>query len=236
MPAWTSKGFGQVQAAEGHVLGIPDRWAYSQEKRGVIVLRGASGDHMASFGDVLGYAKAGFPAIACDFGSTSGVLWGNDTALARIDAAWAYLKSQLNAKPDKVGLAAGSGGCINAFNWAKRNLGSVAAIAGVIPGISLVDIHDNNRNSLAANVEAAYGGAAGYAAAVAARDPNAWAASLAGPPIKLWYSSDDPVAIPSFVGPFATATQAQTVNMGPLGHASDPTRGEELNRFLSNAL
>lgn len=220
MGACTSKGTGQYVAGEGHIYGWPSGYRADATVRGVLVMRGAAGDHMSSVADVQDLAARGFPCIAADFGSTSGGLWGNDTVLTRMTQAWTFLKTRLNVQPDRVLLSAGSGGGLNMLNWMRANPGSVAAAEAVIPAIGLRDIHDNNRDNRTAEIESVYGGAAAYNAAAAQKDPSNNVASVPSVPLRFWYSTSDPICIPSITEAFVAAhPTAELISMGAVGHA-----------------
>jgi hypothetical protein len=84
------------------------------------------------------------------------------------------------------------------------------------------DIDTNNRGGFSASIQAAWGGAVPDASC-----PAKNTASFTGFPIKVWYTSDDPVCIPSVVTTFASAVGATTVNLGAVGHTGttiDPTQ------------
>jgi pimeloyl-ACP methyl ester carboxylesterase len=165
-----------------------------------------------------------------------GSTWGNDTGRTRVGQAWTDLQA-FGAKADKVCLYGASGGCFPLLRWAVANVSSVACFAGIIPGLSLVDAHDNNRGGFAASIETAHGISGTYAGngTITARDPLQNAAAFTFP-ILLFYSANDPVAVPSVVAAFAAAAPNVTlVNMGNLGHAAsaDFQYSDQIVAFLA---
>ncbi|MDQ3933425.1 MAG: hypothetical protein M3340_02205 [Actinomycetota bacterium] len=223
--ACTRYGTGYV-GAEAYVLAWPDNWGFDQSRRGLVALRGGGpGNAMTNFAAVRKWAQLGVPAISADLGSTTRGEWGNDTILSRITSAWEYMKTRLNVKPDKLLLGAGSAGNINGFNYLIANPASVAAMYGVIPALNLADIHDRNVLSSAADIEAAYGGLAGYQAAEPLKNPYNRIADIAASnvPIKLWTSSDDTAAKPEYIAALdAAASNVTQVDMGAFAHTVSP--------------
>ena len=219
--------------AEGQFYGIPKGWA-SGGGRLIVIARGAGGDHTSNMQDVRDYAELGFAVISADLGYTSTATWnaGNDTALSRVDSAWTFMQSEVGVRSDKLIFAGGSGGAILALNYAKSNPSKVAAISLGIPAVSLTDLHDNDRGSTAAPIEAAYGGLAGYQAAVAAKDPYLNIASIPSIPIRFFISEDDPTAVASYA--YAFARQHPTTMEKSIGarlHTSAVTADEHAAFF-----
>ena len=146
----------------------------------------------------------------------SGQLWGNATHQTRITDARTALIASPGAINGKVYLSAGSMGAAAALNWAKANPTLVQAISLAIPAIDLQDIHANNRGSYAAQIAAAWGGGA----PADANNPADNAASFTSIPIKIWYSTDDPVCTAATVTAFASAAGATAVSLGAQGHSA----------------
>jgi pimeloyl-ACP methyl ester carboxylesterase len=169
--------------------------------------------------------------------------WGNDTVTAaggRMKIQWDYLKAQLGAKTDKMVIYGGSMGGLNSLNFLRANPTLVAAVALVIPALALGNMYDNQTLESVgiasrASIEAAYGGAAGFAAARDAHDPYVHRADYAalGVPIKIWYSTSDPVTPPSFITDFASAAGATTVSMGAIGHGVLSSVAPDIADFLN---
>lgn len=233
----TSKGFGQYAAGEGHV-GVYPRLRPTIQRRGVIVTHGHGADHTSPVfgpygvppGVPAALADAGMPVLSIDAGGTQP--WGNDTSIARVADGWSYIKSQFGAKSDQVLIYGASMGALIALNWAKANPGLVAAMALHLPVTDLADIHDNNRIGYAVEIETAFGGAAGYAAAIAAHNPIANASAFSDIPIKMWYASNDTVVMPATVDAFASATGAKKASLGAVGHTTNTLDPGEVLAFL----
>ena len=166
---------------------------------------------------------------------SNGATWGNDTGSTRVGQAWTYQKATFGAKTDKVCLYGSSMGTTTLLRWALANVGSVACLVGVIPALSLVDLHDQNRGGYAAEIETAHGVSGTYAgnATITARDPLQNAASFTFP-IRFYYSGDDPITVPAAVTSFVAACpSASAVNMGNLGHAAASGYEAEISSFLA---
>lgn len=173
--------------------------------------------------------------VAGDFAGTS--TWGNDASkdalgdmvdllLASSTSGVANVNAGcLRSASDKVCLYGGSMGILPALNYMQENPSKVAVVVGVIPVIALDAAHDANPErftNAAATIEAAYGGTAGYNAAIASHDPSQNTAAIAatGVPIHLWYSSTDTLVLPAEVEAFASAVGATCTlhSMGAVGH------------------
>lgn len=161
-------------------------------------------------------ADAGLPAASADLGGPT--TWGNDASVAAIDQLWTLMQTRWGVPSDKVLLLTGSMGTLTAFNYLRANPTKVAAIASILPVVDLAFIHDSNpeANADPAEVEAAYGGLTAYQAAVATHSPAVHKAKSC--PIRLWYSSTDPIALPATVEQFAKDVGAERTSMGAVGH------------------
>lgn len=199
--------------------------------------RGGSGVNETQLADNLRVMQAvsdvNLPILSMDMGGPA--TWGNDAAIAKVTDAKAYAQGALGGKAGKVLLWGGSMGSLAVLNWAKANPTLVAAVACALPANDLVNLHANA--TFTAEIETAYGGAAGYAAAVAAHDPSQNAASLTGFPIKLWYSTNDTTVVPSTVTAFQAAVNAaggncQIQSMGAIGHTITAISESDVATFL----
>lgn len=173
------------------------------------------------------------------FDCVDGKTFGNDTAITRVGQAWTYGRAAFGTKSDKLCLYGSSMGGLPLLNWALANLPSVACVALVIGATDLRDMHDNGRGAsigidLTAAIETAFGGLAGYNAAATAHNPAEHASSFAGIPIRIWYSGNDPVVVPSTVTSFVAGVgaSASAVNMGNLGHAVDSAFAKDVAAFM----
>lgn len=163
------------------------------------------------------FADAGIPVIACDLGGAA--TWGNDTAQSRIQSAWDYLVAQSGCASDKVLLYSRSMGTFEAWLWALANPTKVAAIASSLLAVDLIGIHDGDLGGFATEIETAYGGSSGWNAAKAAHDPYSLRASYAGLfPSAIWYSTDDPLALPARATTFGAAVGATMHSLGAVAH------------------
>jgi pimeloyl-ACP methyl ester carboxylesterase len=229
----TSRSVGAFRTGEVSVLALGRCARPDNSRYGAIFCPGYQGNADVYYqpvynGPVHALAESGTPCLMADHGGNS--TWGNDTAMAAMDAAYTYLTTTGGAKPGKVFLSGGSMGTLTMLNWAKRNPTKVAGIACALPAVSLTDLHDNRyvdapgtTNPVRALVETAYGGATAYAAAVGTHDPNLTPGAFTGIPMKLYYSTDDPVALPSIALAFAAAvgSSCKVASLGARGHNAD---------------
>jgi pimeloyl-ACP methyl ester carboxylesterase len=235
-------GISGYVANEKHRAMLPPAWKGDGTKRGCLHCTGLAGTADSVFGSsfidmptVL--ATAGVPLMSCDYGGNN--LWGNATSNSRMDAAWAYLQSAFGVKTDKAVVIGGSHGSVTAMRWALANPSKVAALVLVLPAVNFVDLHDNDRGPGAkATMEAAYatGAVASYVgnSTIAAVDPfqNVSAYAALGIPIKGFYASDDPTALPGYWQTFAAAVGAQSQSMGAVGHSSASLSGQDVYDFV----
>lgn len=156
------------------------------------------------------------PAIATDLGAST---WGNDTVIASYGSTVTFLNSRTGARTDRVMLLGMSMGALTVLNWAVANISKVAAIGLLLPCVDLADIHDNNRGGFQAAVEGAYGGLSGYTAAEPTHNPANFTATLSSVPIRIWYSTDDPICVPSVVTAFGSAVGATMTSLGAVSHS-----------------
>lgn len=221
----TSRGVGQYRSAETHLFVTDRMYKRTATHRGIIYCHGAGSTAIPADGgfggaQILALAAAGYPVISCDLGGT--LTWGNDTAFAAVDDAWAYLKSAFGAKTDKVGLIGVSMGALTALGWARQHLSSVFAVAASIPVLDLDDVYQGNKGSYRADIGTAHG--VTYPTTIptlSTRSPVAFGSSdLAGLPLKCWSSSNDPIAtVTSLASAWAGAGSTKTVvDLGAVGH------------------
>jgi hypothetical protein len=177
-------------------------------------------------------ALAGYVVYGGDMGGT--LTWGNDTSQTavgtgktNVQAAW--------GKAGKVGLLATSMGALAALNWARANPTLVACVGLVVPVVDLAYEHNNDVSGYGSEIEAAYTNLAGYTAAVATHDPmQNTAAHASGPPIKMWRSTDDAVAVTARQDAFAAAVGANCAvsSLGAVGHLPQTTPPAEVVSFF----
>lgn len=131
----------------------------------VILVNGfdATGIGWAGSGDSQTLIKRlnahGLAVFAFDLGGNT---LGSDTGIARIDSALTWIDSNYpDIDTSKIVLLGGSGGSLNALNWAWRNPSRIAGVILGIPAVGLQGIHEGFRVLYGPAVETAYGGS-GY--------------------------------------------------------------------------
>lgn len=180
-------------------------------------------------------ALAGYIVYGGDMGGTAP--WGNDASQAAVGTGKTNVQATATggAKSGKIGLLATSMGALSALNWARANPTLVACIGLMIPVVDLAYEHDNNVNGYAAAIEIAYTNLAGYTAAVTTHDPmQNTAAHASGPPIKMWRSTDDAVAVTARQDAFAAAvgSNCQVSSLGAAGHFPQTVPPAEVVSFF----
>lgn len=221
--AATTYGVGQYAASERHLAFYPLRYRRDGTKRGAIYAHshGNTALEAQSLDSVMGaLALGGIPAISCDLGGVSA--WGNDTAIARVSDAKTYLQGTLGAKTGSVFLLCYSMGAATLLNWARANVSSVAAFAGVAPAVDVAGLYAANTNGATAEINTAYGSAGAWAAAAPTHDPNQFAATLTFPQ-RLYYGTADTAVTPAMVSTYAANVGGSNVSTVPLAgydHAS----------------
>lgn len=197
---------------------------YKSGGKGIVGIPGLNGtDWPVDSADptvvAAGYSKA---VIA------SGALWGNSTHQTRVTDARTALSNSF-AVATKVWLSAGSMGAAAAFNWAKANPTLVQGIVASIPAVDLQDIDTNNRGGNSASVQAAWGGAVPDASC-----PAKNTASFTTIPTLIYYSTDDPICVPSVVTAFGSAIGATMVSLGAVGHATTGANPQAAIDFMNS--
>lgn len=243
-----SRAVGAYRAAEISNV-ITDRTFHPNGgRRGIIFCHGVSsgGDDQIRAGNsadkILALVAAGYPVIAADLCGAAyspGQNWANDDHIAAIAAAWAYLKAPGGAKVDKVGLYCASMGAAGALAWARANLASCFAVAGVIP---VLDVDANyqgaTKTSFRSQIETAY--AIAYPTAIpsiATHSPVAFgSADLAGLPVRVWASSTDttaatPAEATTWGGKGATLT---VTDIGTNGHDASFADAQQVLQFFDD--
>jgi pimeloyl-ACP methyl ester carboxylesterase len=168
--------------------------------------------------------------------NTSISSWGNDAAIDSVDkcATWLGSLAGGRCRDDKVFLAGASMGTLTTLNWARTHLDQVAAVALCVPAVNLADLHDRTALGWTTEIETAYGGHSAYLAALSTHNPAQFAADLAGLPIKLWYSPDDPIIDPAKVLAFAATVGAEVVaNPTGTGHDVMAAPAADVTAWLS---
>lgn len=167
-------------------------------------------------GTAKALAEAGYAVLSIDAGT--GVDWGNATNQGRYDSAIAWARSgPLGASAIKPPLLVGtSHGGLGSLKYARTH-----AVAGVVSIIGALDpdwVHDTNAHGFAAEMESAYGGLAGWDAAVPTTSPLAFASELTMPVLAV-KSTTDTVTPNASADAFAAAAGADVLSLGAVGHA-----------------
>lgn len=156
-------------------------------KRGVVVLTGHTGDSTQAmlFPGLRRLCKrvaaAGVDVFAIDGGGPA--TWGNDTAIAAIDQAVAYMRGTLGVYGAVVAVGYSMGGA-DAMNWTARRPADAAGFLGIAP---ISDLDAAHAGQFAAVIDAAYPG--GYPVG---HDPTSdLAGQLAARPWRAYYATDD---------------------------------------------
>lgn len=220
---------------------VSSRYKPDATKPAVLYLHGraATGTQLVdpnwALASATALAEGGYAVVSPLCGSMTN--WGNDAAQTKVGDAKTYAQdtaatNPLKAKTGKVGLLGASMGGLLALVWALNNPTLVACVGLIDPVVDLAYEHDNNVGGLAAEIETAYTNLAGYTAAVAAHDPMQHTASYVGVPIKMWYSSDDTVAVTARQQAFIAATGCQSVALGAVGHSGATVDGAQVTAFF----
>lgn len=152
-------------------------------------------------------AKRGVAVVAADLG---GQTFGNDLAMTRIGQARSYLQAE-GCATDKVLFVADSMGNWLASRYAADNPGQVASILAIEPGVDLNAVRDNNILNAQADINTAWGLAAGSTSATvplparAALLTRAAAGDLVGVRYRGYYSTADAVVTPQSLATLVAA-------------------------------
>lgn len=232
IPLSTQVGTGVYVASETHIVHAP-RKRFSKR---ALIIHGGWGqtalDGLAPAVLQQFAAENGAPTMFADF--SDGKTWGNATGQSRVSSAWSFMQSTFGVKTDKVVLYGASMGAMVCLRWAMANPSNVAAIMGMIPANSLVDLHDSAPGITAGqktDMETKLGVSGTYAGngTITAIDPFQNPSSFSSIPMLLFYSGDDTTVRPATVTGFATAvgSNVTAVNMGNYGHgAATGTAGD----------
>ena len=174
--------------------------------------------------------RKNFCVASGDFG---GDTWGNKSAMNDVLAVKGWMQT-MGARPGKVALVGISMGTLTSLNFAHMYPEQVACVVDILPAINLADFANNNRSGYSAESNAVYPG--GYSDAVYGSifNPYYYASSLTIP-VKLFYSTADTVALPTYVTGFAAncPTASATVVSSTLNHSEAAVGAAPLNSILS---
>lgn len=181
---------------------------------------GAGADDVYTQLEWLRVVDAGVVGIAANL-STNGDGWGNLTERAALEALIAWAGTNYGTRTDQVGFFGGSMGgfTINTFVAAHPTVARVVAME--IPAVDLQAVHDRNILGTGASIEGAFGGLAGYLAALPvfnpARHPGTFAPAAGV--TKIWSAFNDNIAPYNEALAWAHgAGITEFVNVGNIGH------------------
>lgn len=210
----TTLEVGKTFAGEKSLQILPKYYKPDHSRMGVLYCFGYGGDAMeprdavnkAGIYNIMdAIANNGNPVLSADLG---GNLWGNDTAISRMDAAANYLQTVMNAAYGPIMIVGESMGHTTAMAWTRVNRSRVAAVVGTIPVCDLNDIY--GQVTYTAPINAAYPPSYNNATQGPTHNPlvMAQAGAFAGLPWRGYSISDDTVATYSKVGAMANAIGA----------------------------
>lgn len=222
---------------------------------GVIYLEGSHGTGDDFIGDATGdaLANAGFIAVSCDLSQTSTQgTYGNDTAQLRTEQVRTFIQgasSPMQAAAGRVHLFGTSGGATDAINYARANPQNVLSMYLIAPATDLLGLYNSPARLASvgltqAEMNKAYNsgvddGGTAFRAAMPTHDPSAPGnqQALAGIPMKLVYSTDDPAVLPSTVFAYADLVNAAggnavTASEGAVGHSALGMDRADLTAFF----
>lgn len=193
----------------------------------VIFLPGLGGSAESAHGmlDFLGIVRKGFVGICASLSAT-GQGWGNTVERAAVLNALDYSHTVYGTDPVNFAVIAHSMGGFTHLNLAPTVQDRLLAAALVIPAISLEDVRQRDLDTLhlgiAASIEAAYGGLAGYLAALPGASPvnQPKAVGRTAQVTRIWAASNDNICSFPITQAYAAAAGIGLVNVGPLGHTS----------------
>lgn len=182
---------------------------------------------------VMPLAAAGHPILATDLGGP--VTWGNDTIIARITTAKAYLHASMGAKTGKVILIGMSMGAAGALAWAGANPSLVAGFVGVAPVSNITDIWNTNYTGWAPIIDTCYAGGWSEATYGAAHNPATMAAAgkYATIPTLLYSGISDPLVMPATVQYIADHAAPGSSRVAVVGQHTIPVPTQPILDFVA---
>lgn len=244
----STRGVGQYAAGEIHTIAHHRLDPLTPNaKSGVVIAHGLLGNGNLTLTEE--YVKTlndqQIPMIATDLGGP--INWGNEDCVARMDDTISYFNSVAGAKSDNVMFLGASMGAASILNWVRNwqntaagsgndfaNVPKVAAIGLLAPALNMEDIYDNDRGGLAGSIDSAYSGyTGGWATQAATANSANYAANFSGIPIRIWYSTDDPICLASEMTAFAAASGATLTSVGAQGHAVTGMDNDDLAAWFA---
>lgn len=237
MTAWTSLGLGNVHAGEQDMRIMPKYPAAAGTQVGVLFCHSAGASAVEPFTPaqaswLMPLAALGHPILATDLGGP--MTWGNDTAIARITEAKAYLHSAMGAKTGKIILACMSMGAAGGLAWAGANPSLVSAVIGVSPVGNITDIWTTNYTGWAATIDTCYSGGWSEATYGAAHNPATLAAAgkFSTIPMLLFSGISDPLVMPATVQYLADHAAPGSSRVAIVGQHTIPVPTQPILDFI----
>ena len=225
-------------------------------KGGVLICHSAGQrhyeQHLAEWWPVpRALAESGrYICLACDlgdpmatFGPTSaGYSWGNENSLERMSDAYRFLMGpKVRARAGPILLVGTSMGALTALNWVLRHRELVAGIILGCPVLDIEALYGSNAGGLSASIAQAHG--VSWPAELpdlSSHCPTLYAAALSALPMRIYASSNDPIA--SNTGrclEFAAGipdSLIEVVDLGPVGHSPTDTPVNDALSFAASVL
>lgn len=224
MPVVTSLLMGGIQPGEISMVTLPAK--IRKDAYPTLFLHGAGATN-ANF-LTGGYAQCAIQQIASRAlgsptlaGLMGGDVFANDTGMARITAATAYLNTLLSANYQKFHLIGVSMGGAMALRWAAQNPTKVASITGFIPLTDIITAYNTDAGGLRASIGTAWG--VTYPTPLpAGADLEAQASIISDAkiPTQFLYANNDTIIPPAETLQMASLIKgAVTYDVGPFGHS-----------------
>lgn len=219
----------------------PDDWAADGTKPGVVYCGGFGAGAMNILGTFNRHdiVAAGYPIVSSDLGDTPTTftgtggpgVWSSDAAQLKLADVITYLEEDLGCAPGPHFLLAGSHGASAALRFAAENPSEVSGVACFIGTIDLEDIRSNNRGGYASSIAAAVG-----SPVPSAKNPAALASSWPTTvPVRLWYSTDDPICVQATQTAFNTnapvGADVDAISFGAHGHTTVGLPWDDITSF-----
>ncbi len=217
---YASDGTGPI---EWDSMWIPTSKYYTIKKAAVW----CHGNNGTQHGDYSSYGTSVFHPIAqthalmvSDLGGST---FGNDLGILRLGQALDYLENTWNMEAPFTVVAASMGASV-ALNYTARHPERIKALALIIPAIDFSTAEPGN--PALTNLNLAYPPAYDEETHGAYNPINQVDDLPEDLPIHIWYSSNDPVALPSAVEEFLSLRpQTESTILGALGHSGVATAG-----------
>lgn len=219
---------GKIKAGQYEYLWVPNRIT---SDTGLVLCHGSGQPYeyalLGNTGSNQIPAWAAWSGIPCVAAEMDDQAWGDDTAMADVDAAINYMAATTGVRSDKVLMLGASMGGYTAIRYTLNNPSKVAAVVGIIPLTNIVGFYNNNVGGAQTQIASAWGVTAPNPLPAAA-DVQSQAANLTVP-AQLYYSSADTLIQPADTQAFAAAANIPATNVGTQGH-SEGTIADAVNQ------